>query len=156
MQNQELPVIRTIKPINFLYFPTRTTLSELGGLVGHVQEKLYAEAVKEKLFISGPAYWNYFNFQDIQKPFDLEISLPIAKLPLRYSGKYQIKTSQLFRCLALQHEGSWGKFPEVYGFLMGYIHQQGLALTGESRELYSNIDFENPEANVTEIQIGIK
>jgi effector-binding domain-containing protein len=149
------PIAKNVPPINFLFFRTRTSLKEISTLVGHVQEELYADAVDHKLFISGPAYWNYFDFQGVDLPFDLEISLPIANRPAHYRGKYNIKTSGAFRCISLLHEGSWEKFPEAYQFLMANIQQQKLGLTGESRELYLNIDFENPEANITEIQIGI-
>jgi effector-binding domain-containing protein len=150
-----IPVIRDIKPIRFLYFSTRTTMAELSGLVRHVQESLYADAVQHGLFISGPAYWNYFNFQDLEKPFDLEISVPVAGLPENYKGKYATKTSPSFRCVSGILEGSWDKFPDAYGELMAYAREQNLRVTGESREAYLNIDFERPDANRTEIQIGI-
>lgn len=155
IQEKEL-ITKNVAPINFLYYETRTTLAELPGLVGHVQQSLYEEAVQKKLFVSGPAYWTYFNFHDTQKPIDLQISLPVAKVPKRFKGQFRIKTAGQFRCIAYTHLGSWEKFSESYSQLMRFIHKQKLCLTGESRELYINIDFENPASNVTEIQIGIE
>jgi effector-binding domain-containing protein len=149
-------ITKNIGPIRFLYFAARTTVAELSGLVGHVQQELFAEAVKHKFFISGPAYWNYFNFHDVKKPFDLQISVPVAKIVSGYKGKYPIKTTGPFRCVSFMHEGSWEKFPESYGLMMGFIHKQKMCLTSESREIYINVDFENHGANVTEIQIGIE
>jgi effector-binding domain-containing protein len=156
MQTPESIQIKNVKPIQFLYYEVTTTMAELGSLVGHVIEDLYADAIQQKLFIGGPAYWNYFNFQGPDKPFDLEICLPIGKAAPNYKGKYQLKVSKPFKCVSFVHEGSWEKFPESYVMLRDHIIDSKFGRTGESREIYVNIDFENPEANLTEIQIGIE
>lgn len=149
------PIIKQVRPINFLYFHTRTSMQEIPGLVGHIQEKLYREAADKQLFVSGPAYWNYFNVQDVSLPFDLEISLPIGRRPNHYAGEYRFKTSAPFRCLSRTVEGDWSRLAGEYGLMMAYAREHRFKLTGETREVYINIDFEDPEAQSTEIQIGI-
>lgn len=42
-----------------------------------------------------------------------------------------------------------------YGILMQYAQEHGLQPSGVNRELYINADFVYPEANVTEIQMGL-
>ncbi|MGO8056016.1 hypothetical protein, partial [Rhizobium leguminosarum] len=39
--------------------------------------------------------------------------------------------------------------------IMQFIAMNNLRMTGEFREIYWNIDFENPENNLTEVQIGV-
>jgi effector-binding domain-containing protein len=48
------------------------------------------------------------------------------------------------------------EIPQSYAKLMQFMDSQQLQPIGATRELYVNADFVNPEANVTEIQMGIK
>jgi effector-binding domain-containing protein len=148
--------IKEIKPINFLYFKTETRVSELAGFVSRVGKTLHQEAAKLGLEVTGPVYWNYFDFAgDLNKPFTLEISIPIAELPSNYKGEFNVKRTQAFKCLSTFHEGSWYDIPKTYGSLMQYIVSHQLQPTFINRELYVNCDFSDPTGNVTEIQMGI-
>src|SRR5271170_6999780 len=120
------PVIRTIHPIHFLYIRKRTTMAELSSLAGQFVGEMYEEIVRHKLFVSGPPYWSYFNMVDMAQPFDLEISLPLAKLPSSFNSKFSVKTAGPFRCVSLEEEGNWEKIGEAYTFLMGYIEREKL------------------------------
>ena len=156
MENQKTaPILKSVKPIRFLYFEVTTTLAELHALVGNVVERLYEDAAEQKLFVGGPAYWNYFNFTTVDKPFDLEICLPLAKAPASYNGKFQIKTSKPFQCISYFHDGSWEKLSDSYTLLRDYIEEQKLPRTGESREVYVNINFEDAEANRRIVPEGV-
>lgn len=149
--------IKEIKPINFLAFKTNTTLPELHGYVGKVAKALHLEAAKLGLDVTGPVYWTYRNFTpNPEKPFELEIGIPVAEIPRAYDGKFMFHRSDCFKCLATQHEGSWLEIPATYEKLMRYVVHHQLRPVAQNRELYINSDFQHPEANVTEIQIGIE
>ena len=148
--------IKEVKPINFLFFRVETKVNELVNFLPIGQE-LYAEAVKNKLAITGSVHWHYFGFTgDPQQSFTLEISLPVAQVLEVYDGKFHFKRTDPFKCVSLIHEGSWLDMPVSYGKMMEFIASKKLHPLGVNREVYINVDFKDPEANTTEIQIGVK
>ena len=148
--------IKEIRPINFLYFRTRSKVGELGRFVGIIARELHRDAALNDQEVTGPVYWNYFGFYgDPSKDFALEIAVPIGEIPLAYGGKFDIKRVETFHCISLTHEGSWYDIPFSYRKLSEFALERDLIPTGNNRELYVNVDFGNPEANVTEIQLGI-
>ena len=147
--------IKSVKPINFLFYRTETRIADLANLTW-VARDLFKEAAAQDLTVTGPVHWHYFGFSgDESKDFTLEIALPIADFPQEYDGRFHFKRTEPFRCVATTHEGSWYEIPKAYGKLMEFIMQQKLMPNAINRELYVNADFKDPEANVTEIQIGI-
>lgn len=148
------PIARRIKPANFLFFRTETTVNELAGFFD-VAPRLYAEAVKNNLRVTGPVHWHYAGFTDIQKPFTLEIALPVGEIMPEYDGPFHFKRTDDFACLSLVHEGNWYEMPRSYGALIADAAEKGFKPSGNNREIYVNVDFANPEANVTEIQLGL-
>jgi effector-binding domain-containing protein len=99
---------------------------------------------------------HYYGFAgDETKPFTLEIALPVATLPEQYDGQFHLKRTEPFRCVSVVHEGDWFEIPNAYGKIMAFVSSNGLVPIGVNRELYINADFSHPEANVTEIQMGI-
>lgn len=149
------PTIKQVKPINFLFFRTETKLSELEKFLP-VANDLFQEAFENKLRITGPIQWHYFGFSlEADNTFTLEIALPVADILVEYDGRFHFKRTEHFKCVSLMHEGSWQELPTSYGSLMQFITKKQLKLAGMNREIYSNVDFVNPDANITEVQIGI-
>jgi effector-binding domain-containing protein len=148
------PMVKQVQPISFLFFRTDTTLSELGNFF-HIANELYAEALKHKLSVTGPVHWHYFGFTDASKPFTLEIALPVADLLQEYDGKFHFKRTENFNCVSLVHDGDWLQMTGSYEKLMQYAQHHQLTPVGMNREIYVNVDFVNPHANVTEIQLGV-
>lgn len=150
-----LPVQKTVQPISFLFFRTETILSELGNFFG-IAPQLYAEATNLKLPITGPIHWHYTGFMgEPDKKFTLEIALPVAEILNDYDGEFHFKRSEAFKCVSLIHEGAWPEMSRSYGKVMEYCQQEQLVPSGINREVYINVDFGNPEANTTEIQVGV-
>lgn len=148
--------IKNVRPLNFLYFRTRTKLNELGRFVGIIARELHRDAALYDQEVTGPVYWNYTDVTgNPDHDFGLEIALPVAEIPVVYGGKFDIKRSNAFPCLSLLHEGSWLDMPSVYKQLYEFAREQELEITGQNREIYVNVDFTDPEANLTEIQLGI-
>ena len=146
--------IKEVKPINFLFFRTETTVGELNNFLATAKE-LFKEAVKLDLWVTGPVHWHYYGFIAPSEPFILEIALPVSALPESYDGKFHCKRTEIFHCVSTLHEGSWTEMPIAYGRLMEYVHANSLQTIAINRELYINADFNDPDANVTEIQLGV-
>lgn len=154
--NEYAPTLKEVKPINFLFFRTETTVGELSKFLS-VGQELFAEAFENNLRITGPVHWHYFGFLgEPTKPFTLEIALPVADMIGEYDGKFHFKRTEPFRCVSIIHEGNWLDIPKSYGRLMDFIMRKKLTPIGVNREIYINADFVNPEANITEIQLGVK
>ena len=145
--------IKTHPPLTVLYSSHQTTLQDLGKLAGTVMRDLYVDAAASST-IGGPVYWIYRGADG--KPdtvFTLEIALPIqGKFP---SSKFQIKELPAFKTLAHIHEGTWDQLYATYAQMMQHIEANKIPMRDECRELYINIDFEKPENNITEVQVGI-
>lgn len=149
--------VKEVKPINFLYFGTKTRVGELGRFVGIIARELYRDAALNDLEVTGPVYWNYFGFNGNESaPFTLEIAIPIAEIPGNYRGRFQTKREDSFPCVSLIHEGSWFDLQQTYARMKEFLTVRGLESCGQNREIYVNIDFMNPLANVTEIQVGVR
>lgn len=147
--------VKSISPINFLYFRTETTVSELYKFLS-VGQDLFKEAVTQNIPVTGPVHWHYFGFKaDANQAFQLEIAIPVGEIPEDYDGSFHFKRTEPFKCVMVRHEGSWLDIPASYGKAMEFMQQHKLTPTAVNREVYINADFKYPESNITEIQIGI-
>lgn len=150
------PILKQIKPINFLYFRAETRVDQLLNFIP-VAKDLLKEAVNYNLHVTGPIHWHYFGFNgDVSKSFTLEVSLPVSDVVAGYDGNFHFKRTEPFRCVTLTHEGGWDSIPGSYGQIMEFMKNEHLETSGVSREVYVNTDFKDPDANVTEIQIGVR
>jgi len=156
MNNQEnLPLLKVVKPINFLFHRAEVKLSDLMNQIP-IAKELFKESVRLDLHPSGPIHWHYLDFTgDASKSFTLEICLPVANVPNDYDRKFHFKRTEDFKCVSLIHEGSWQEIPKSYGVLMQFIQQSKLQPGSVTRELYINADFHYLGANVTEIQMSV-
>jgi len=146
--------IKTHPPVTVLYIAHQTTLNTLHQYVGTTIRDLLAEAAEQKALISGPVYWVYRGSDG--KPdtmFTLEIALPVQGVAT--SKKFAVKQLPAFKALVHEHVGAWEDLPGVYGQLLKYIDDRKIAINDECREIYVNIDFENPANNITTVQMGV-
>jgi effector-binding domain-containing protein len=152
-KNKKHMKIKTHPPLTVLYSTHRTTIQQLNQFVGTVMKDLYTEAANSTL-VSGPVYWIYHGMDG--KPdteFTLEIALPIqGKFE---SSKFSIKDLPAFKTVTHVHEGAWEQLHATYGQMMQHIEANKIPMKDECRELYLNIDFQKPENNITEVQVGI-
>lgn len=137
-----------------LYSTHRTTLSQLNQFAGTVVKELHAEAVANDLLVSGPVYWIYQGMDgNPDTIFTLEIALPIQGTVK--ASRFATRELAPFKAASHMHEKAWTKIPATYALLMQYVSMNHLRITGEFREIYWNIDFDNPENNLTEVQVGV-
>lgn len=153
---EHIPTVKEIAPINFLFYRAEVKVSDLIHQVP-IAKQLFKESVRLDLHPTGPIHWHYFGFTgDETKLFTLEICLPVASVPSDYDGKFHFKRSEKFKSISFLHEGAWNEIPKSYDAIMQFAAQHNIQPLGVNRELYINVDFANTEANVTEIQFGIK
>jgi effector-binding domain-containing protein len=70
-------------------------------------------------------------------------------------SKFPVKKLEPFKAITHLHEFGWETMGAAYGQIMQYAAMNGLKPTGESREIYLNIDFNDPANNRTQIEIGV-
>jgi len=150
-----VPKAKEIKPINFLFQRAEITVADLIHQLP-IAKQLFRESVQLDLHPCGPIHWHYSGFTgDESTPFTLEVCLPIAQAPVTYDGQFHFKRTDHFKCVTLQHEGAWHNLPRSYAIIMEFMQRHQLEPGGVTRELYINADFTDPDANITEIQMGI-
>jgi effector-binding domain-containing protein len=148
--------IKTFNPFTVLYFTKQITMAELFIFVRTKARELYTDALHSDLEIVGPVYWIYYGMDgNPETIFTLEIALPITE-PISYQGNFAIKKLNPFKCISAVLSGSWENLPATYGTIFGEIGQKAHTPSGECREIYLHMDFNNPENNITEIQVGIR
>lgn len=146
--------IKTHPPVTVLYSSHRTTIQQLGQLAVTVAKELMTEAIKYDALVSGPVYWVYHGMDG--KPdteFTLEIAVPVQGF--FQSSRFAIKQLPAFRALAHTHQGAWDTLPDAYGQLFQYIDARKIPINEEIREVYINIDIQQPANNITEVQLGV-
>ncbi|MDX2049464.1 MAG: GyrI-like domain-containing protein [Chitinophagaceae bacterium] len=147
--------IKTSPSLKVLYSTHQTSIPKLSQFVGTVVKELYAEAVSANVLISGPPYWIYKGMDGREDTvFTLEIAIPVQGSI--NSKKFKVKELPPFRSVSHVHEFAWDNLPATYGQIMQYIALNKLGVTNECREVYLNIDFNQPLNNRTEVQMGIK
>ena len=145
--------IKTHPPLIVLYSTHRSTIQQLGSLVGTVMKDLYIDASSNTL-ITGPVYWIYHGADGRPDTvFTLEIALPIQGV--FESSRFKVKELPAFKTVSHVHEGVWQQLHATYSQIMQHIEANRMPLKDECRELYINIDFQRPENNITEVQVGI-
>jgi effector-binding domain-containing protein len=149
--------IKSIQPIHVLYFDTETSLREISEHVRTVARRLYQDAVKNDLEITGPVYWIYDGADgQPDTKFNLTIALPVTPVEaILPDSMFQVKYLEPFECITGQLYGSWDKLGGMYGNLISGLSADNLMMSGQNREIYLNMDFLHPERNITEVQIGI-
>lgn len=147
--------IKTFNPMKTLVFSVETSMIDMMQYVRVKANELYIEAISNGMEITGPIYWIYYGADG--KPdtrFVLDICVPVF-CNKDYSGKFELKQLKDFKCVTSVHYGNWQEMGIVYNHLFTEVFGNGLKPNGVCREMYTNIDFENPENNITEIQVGV-
>jgi putative intracellular protease/amidase/effector-binding domain-containing protein len=154
-KQQDAPQIQTVPPMHFFSRSFQTDLAGLFPLIRTVAKDIFREAIANDLEIAGPIHWHYYNFDGQPNSiFTLEIGVPITTVK-SVPVPYDCKTLPAFSCVSQQLLGSWEKMAPKYHEIISGILPAGLKMSGNNREQYIHCDFDNPEANVTNIQVGI-
>ncbi|WP_031529461.1 hypothetical protein [Dyadobacter crusticola] len=148
--------IKNIQSLYVHYYETQTSLATLSEYVRVVAKRLYKDAIKNDFEITGPVYWIYEGADgNPETVFKLTIALPITPAAPVTGSEFRQKNLEPFQCISKQLQGEWSVLGAVYGELFSWIGSENKIPSGQNREIYINMDFENPAANITEVQVGI-
>ena len=146
--------IKTQAPVKVMYTKVKTTLQDIKQYVGKTPMEIKEECDRLGLTTNKIQHWVYKDVDNNPtKEFDLQISLQVDGEA--DTDKYQFQELPEFKCVTTIHKGPWEKFAATYEQIFANMQKEGIMPTNESREVYHTVDFDNPENNVTEIQIGV-
>ena len=146
--------VKTHPPVTVLYSRHQTTIPQLSQFAGNVVRELCAEAVQQHALISGAPIWIYHGADG--KPdtvFTLDIAIPIQGHI--ESSRFAVKQLEPFKAVTHTHEGAWNNLYSTYQEIMRHIDTHKIPMNEECREVYLNIDFQQPQHNVTQVQMGV-
>ncbi len=145
---------KTIQSQKVYYKTVKTNLRNIQKYVGALPSEIMEKATHLELNICGPQIWRYIGSDgNPETEFTLQVGLPVDGNTDKVEG---IGEFEPFKCVTFIHEGSWADFGKAYQRIIGEVMVAGLKMSGETREIYHQVDFENETNNVTEIQIGIQ
>ncbi|MBO9729213.1 MAG: DJ-1/PfpI family protein [Chitinophaga sp.] len=140
---------------HFFYRRYQTNYAGMLELVRTAIKEVYEQAIAAGLEICGGAQWHYYGFDgQPDTVFTLDIGLPVTAVKA-VTAPWQCETLPPFKCVSMQHRGSWELLANTYGKLFTGMEMLGLQMNGYTREQYLQYNFEHPEHNITNVQIGI-
>ncbi|MBN1951044.1 MAG: GyrI-like domain-containing protein [Bacteroidales bacterium] len=142
-------------PNTYAYYrKIETNMQELAKFVGSVPSQLLEDASRKGYKIAGPQFWNYTGMDNNPDTiFQLEIAIPIVVAEDKVAE--HVASIPGFQCASLMVKGPWSNLAESYEQLIAEMAQQGMQPGLQCREVYHEVDFTNPENNVTEILMSI-
>lgn len=144
------------EPFTALTFSTRATLKTMNQH-NYVPDELCQEAQRLSLTPAGPIQYIYTDVTgDETNEFLLEIALPVSGTVSQPGEPFVANTFLPFRCVSYTFTGPWTDLMPTYDALFPAFYQAGYQTDQRVREVYSVVDFDNPQNHVTEIQIGLK
>lgn len=145
--------IKQVKQTKVFGKEIKISLNKIYDHVKVLPESIVADMQQKGFECEGPQIWIYNGADgNPETEFDLLIGFPVSD----QSMDHDITALEDFKCATLMHKGDWANFKQSYEKVIGEVMQNGYQMTGECREVYHQVDFENVENNLTEIQIGIK
>jgi hypothetical protein len=116
-----------------------------------VLEKL---AKENGLKAAGPIENAYWNMSVKGVPHILEIWLPVNENGNLSLAAY--KSIEPYKCLTFDYTDSLEHIGEAWGEFGRLASEKKIKSTAHDREVYVNLDFENPKENRIELQMGIE
>lgn len=146
----------TTKQQQVILYTLETNLKNMMKDVGELPMQLEEKVKELGLELSGPHIWEYIGADgQAEAPFTLRMCLPIKETK-GVTGEFQFAELSEIQAVTTEHKGAWANLKETYCVFVPKLIQNGLKMTGLSREVYHVIDMENQENCVTEIQIEVE
>ena len=144
---------KEVKQTTIYASEVKTTLKTINSHVKVLPERILEEINQKGLTITGPQVWVYNGADgNPETEFNLTVGFPVNSK----NEEKNIRSLDNFKCATIVHKGEWSNLKLTYDKIIGDVFITGNQMTGECREIYHQVDFENVDDNITEIQIGIK
>lgn len=132
-----------------------TTLNEIGKYVGDVPMQMMETVMKAGGIMAGPQVWQYEGADgNMDTKFQLTIAVPLTEQVEALKGS--TKELEPIECCTIIHNGAWSELKGSYQKVIEEIMTAGKQPGSICREVYHQVDFEEPANNVTEIQMSIQ
>ncbi len=146
----------TVKQQPVIQYSLETTLKNMMADVGELPMQLEEKVKELGLESTGPHIWEYIGADgQPETPFTLRMCLPV-KETIGETGGFQFAELPEIQAVTTEHKGAWADLKDTYCAFVPEIMQNGLKMTGLTREVYHVVDMENQEKCVTEIQIEVE
>jgi tetratricopeptide (TPR) repeat protein len=147
--------IKTVEPMTLYYLQWSKPLPELVGSLQGTLISLYVSLVKSGGVVDGPLQIILSGDPEREGAggIHLQLGSPVRG-PTRGSGKFNVRTTDAFKCAAQHFEGSRDALPTALAQLAESVQAAPHELTGESRIVIPQGD--NNETFTAELQIGIR
>jgi effector-binding domain-containing protein len=146
---------KKVEKITVLKHSMKTSLGTIVNDIEEFPNLIMLKAEELGLEISGPQIWNYSGVDG--KP-ETEIKLDIC-VPVKEAkgnpGQFTFDVLPAITCISETHNGAWSELGNTYQRVFGEMSRKSLIPKGGNREIYLRCDLENPENNITEIQVEI-
>lgn len=129
----------------------------IGELIGKICATISHPENKKSVTITGPVMSLCYDEDYKETENDIECAIPISGQITVADPEMEVKTFPACKVLSFIHKGSYQKLHEAYAFLLKFMQENNLEISGPNRELYFNDPSEVSEEDLkTEIQIPIK
>lgn len=133
---------------------TRTSVQNLGQIVGRIYGTLWQYLGENREQPAGPPFICYHNM-DMQN-LDIDVGIPVSK-PLPEKGEVKPGEFPGGKYATCMYTGPYTEIGPAYEVLTRWVHEKGYEPTGESYERYLNDPTQTPpEKLLTEILYPLK
>jgi len=145
---------KRVKPQTVFSETMTTTLRQIVQYVGTTPARLLSEAIEAGFEPCAPQIWLYEGATgNPDEAFQLTIAIPVEDNDQAHP---KLQKLEAFYCAEKEVQGSWEQFVSIYPEFIGHLMGQKKELSNDCREVYHEVDFDQPANNRTAIQIGLK
>jgi effector-binding domain-containing protein len=152
------PIVKDIPEMRVLSIRKIGTFDPtIGELIEKICAAISHPENKKSVTITGPVMSLCYDKDYKETENDIECAIPLSGQLTVVDPEMEVKTFPACKVLSFLHKGSYQKLHETYAFLLKYMHENNLEISGPNRELYFNDPSEVSEEDLkTEIQIPIR
>ena len=146
---------KKVEKIPVLMFSMRSTLATIATDPGNIPMEIMQKAEALNLVVTGPQIWQYRNVDgNPNTTIDVDICVPIKEAK-GDPGKFKFDVLPAITCISEIHKGAYSELTNTYNRIFGEMTRKGIPMGTASREVYSVMDMENQDNNITEVQVLI-
>lgn len=146
---------KKVGEIPVLLISIESTLATIAADAGNLPMEIMHKTEVLGLDVTGPQIWQYRNVDgNPNTTIDIDICVPIKEAK-GDPGKFKFEVLPPITCISEIHKGAYDQLTNTYNRIFGEMSRKGIMMGTASREVYSVMDMENPENNITEVQVII-
>ncbi|MDA3927327.1 MAG: GyrI-like domain-containing protein [Prolixibacteraceae bacterium] len=138
-----------------LMISIQSSLATIASDPGNLPMEIMKKAVELGLVVTGPQVWQYRNVDgNPTTSIEVDICVPIQEAK-GDAGKFKFEVLPQITCISEIHKGAYANLTNTYNRIFGEMTRKGIPMGTVSREVYTVMDMDNEEINITEVQVII-